>query len=119
MRQPKDRITITINREVLERIDAVCEARGQARSPVIERMLANQVREEEEFVKATEHPLERLIMESLSKSPVLIATIAKLIGEKLDPAEHAEFLKEQADRGRERVQKRKASKNKRVAGETG
>lgn len=43
MAKPKERITITMDPVLLERIDAVAESRGDSRSAVIERVLEGEI----------------------------------------------------------------------------
>ena len=47
MTTPKSRITITIDAELLARIETVCDARGEPRSAFIERVLSHRIEGEE------------------------------------------------------------------------
>ena len=56
MPKPKSRITITIDADLLDRIEAICKERGEPRSALIERVLGNEIVSEERFLAGREIP---------------------------------------------------------------
>lgn len=102
---PRERVTVTLDASLLRRIDRVAEARGEARSAVVERMVANEIGEEERFMRLMENPATRLIFQTLMSNPRIVESIAVLVGDKLDPEDAermAKVIREQTKRGRER-----------------
>lgn len=105
MAEKKVRITITIDPELLGRVDGVCEARGEPRSSLIERVLSNEIKEEEEFVGDMENPVLRALLMAFKSSAALMKLSAKIAGETLTPEEVrkiSEVAREQIERGKVR-----------------
>ena len=75
-REKREKIAISIDRRLLERVDGVAESRAESRSGVIERMLLNEIDEEEGFLRKMENPVTRILFEKLMSSPRLIQAIA-------------------------------------------
>ena len=88
MNRPK--ISISIDPELLERIDRVAEARGESRSATIEAVLKGGVETQEEFLRDLENPIWRAVYGTVLKPSVAMA-IAKVVGEGLSPKEAAEM----------------------------
>lgn len=106
----KERITITIDRIVLARVDGVADARGDSRSAVIERIVSNGIGSEERFLAMMEVPATRLIIEKIVGSPAIAGAIAQLVGESLSKEELKalnEEARKQAERG---IDRRKAKR---------
>lgn len=108
MSEPKDKFSISMDPELVRRLDKVGEARGDARSTVIERIVRNGLPEEERFLEQMENPAYRAIVQLLTESPKVTETLARLVGEHLG-AEQLEKLKQQAERGKARQKVRRAS----------
>lgn len=103
---------MTIEPELLRRIDAVCEARGEPRSAYIARALRSSIAEEEKFLREMESPVWRALYATLANSPGILSAVASLVNEELTDemrAEIKEGLAEQGKRGRERVKGRKGN----------
>jgi hypothetical protein len=115
----KERITVTLDPALLERLDVIAEARGDSRSAVIERCVRYGLAEEERFLKVMENPVTRAVFEVLAESPMLMSSIATVVGDELSPGELekiAESVKKQGKRGRERSAAKRAGRP-RQAGE--
>lgn len=111
MSEPKERITVTLEPAIVSRIDTVAEATGKSRSAVMERILKEGIAEEEKFVRDMENPLKRAILETLVGNPRVLGVIATVVGEVMnreEAEEIAEKVRNQADRGRERVRVKRA-----------
>lgn len=101
----KTAINITIDADLLKRIDDAAEKRGDSRSAVIERFCRNEIAQEEEFLHELESPVFRAIYDAMSKRPEVIRAISAVMGEHIDLAEakaKAERLREQTRRGKAR-----------------
>lgn len=83
----KERVTLTIDAEVLARIDQVADLREEARSVVVERILRNGIESEEKFLDIIADPVRGAIYRGLLESPELMHLIAKMAGEALTEAE--------------------------------
>ncbi len=119
MKEAKERITVTVDADLLRRLDAVAAARGDSRSAVLERLLGNAIGEDEVFLKAMENPITRAVAQAVTSSPALIESIARLVGEQMstgDAEEIREVMAEQAKRGAGRRGSR-SKKSGRLAGE--
>lgn len=79
----KDRITLTIDPMVLERIDAISEARSESRSATVERILRNGVEDEEEMLGSLGQGIEGRIIAHLLKSPRTLRKLAEVVGAEL------------------------------------
>lgn len=112
----KVKISVAIHPKLLERVDAVAEARGQSRSEVIDRILGNGIKSEEATVKDMEDPIQRAIISLLFNSPTVISGLAKLVGRNLTP-EQIEETKQNMNKGIQRAKERQAAK-RRKQGET-
>jgi len=119
MSENKPKISISLDADLLRRIDAACEARNEARSAFIERVLENEIEGEETFVRDMESPIWRGLITALAKSPSVTMAIAKVVGEELSPEHMAQIQKrapELAQLGRER---QVAKRGKRGEGKVG
>ena len=108
----KEKISISIDAELLRRLDAVCEARGQSRSAVFERIVRNEIDGEEKFLDYMEKPINRALMTVIMKTPGVLDAIATLVGEHLTPenvVEIKELAGVQVQRGSERQKSKKKS----------
>lgn len=115
MSQNKSKIAITIDSKLLERVDHVAEERGQSRSSVIERLVRNEIKSEEKFVKEMESPIHRAILGVMINTPGVVEVMAKLVQDNMSPTDAEEIkqgLQKQAARGKERSKKKAKSKPK-------
>ena len=113
MRMPKHKFSISMDVELVKRIDAVAEARGEGRATVIERMCRNDIDEEEKFLKQFDNRGYRAVYDLLATHPRLIQRIATLVGEELsdEDREHAvEVLKKRSRAAKERKQTKRGSR---------
>ena len=111
----KQIISSAIENELLERLDAVAEKRGETRSAVVERMLRNTIDEEEEFIGDMESSFWRNMMKGLIKSPLAAKALAAVAREQLTPQQYERFQKEmpkQIQLGMERQKKKVASRGR-------
>lgn len=113
MESNKKVVSVTLSPELLQRIDAVCEARGEPRSSLVERVLQDAIKAQEELLKGLESPLLSAAAKLVAKFPGLMELMALVDGE--TPKDVAEFRKEfdkQAARAGERraLRKRKSLK---------
>ncbi|MCC6580873.1 MAG: hypothetical protein IT440_10570 [Phycisphaeraceae bacterium] len=109
-RENKERLTVTIDRDILQRIDAVATAREEPRSRVIERICRNGIKAEEEYLSDLEKPALRFIAEAITSRPALVSALARVIGEQLTGEEMArirETSAKQAVLARERQQRKR------------
>lgn len=108
----KERISMTIDPDLLQRMDAVCEARNEARAAFIERILKATIEAEEQFVADMESPVLRAIARIIAETPGVTKFIASLAGHDTDP-DNIERLKgelrKEIAKGKDR-QKEKTSK---------
>lgn len=106
----KAKIGISIDPQLLGRIDAVCEARGEPRSAFIERVLVNEIAGEEEFVQDMENPFTRAVARAMTASPKVTELLAKFVVSDL-PAEDRKkihgWLTDQLERGSGRMAAKK------------
>ncbi|MBO6740432.1 MAG: ribbon-helix-helix protein, CopG family [Phycisphaerales bacterium] len=85
----RDRINTTLDHSLTERIDAIAEARDESRSATIERMLRNQIAEEEKMLEQLGIGIEGRIMAFLLNNPKALDVMSKIIGESLTDEERA------------------------------
>lgn len=83
----KERITVTISGDILERIDEIARLRDESRSATIERMLERKVLDEEEFVETLADPVKGFIYRKLLESPAIIEKLAALVGDSMSAQE--------------------------------
>jgi metal-responsive CopG/Arc/MetJ family transcriptional regulator len=83
----KTAIAVTIAPELLARVDRVAESREESRSAVMERMLRNQIQEEETLVNQLANPALRETMAYIAESPKLLKALAFAMGEHLPKEE--------------------------------
>lgn len=105
MADTKDRISITIDPELLKRLRHVADLREQSVSAMIERIVRNEIDSEEEFVRDMESPVMRTIMSAMVNTPGVMEGMAKIIGQSLTPEEFNEMregLKHQKELGKKR-----------------
>lgn len=110
MPENKSKVAITIDPDLLQRIDAVADLRGQSRSSVIERIIRNEIEAEEEFVEDMDSPVMQTILGVILNTPGVTETIARVVGNNMNKEQLAEMkkgLKEQVARGKERTAKSK------------
>lgn len=95
----KTKISIAIDSDSLERIDAVAETRRQSRSEVISRILRNGVTQEENLLQTLEHPLAGPLVGLLLNERVVQA-LAKIAGQEV-PTDMLAGAKKLDDVGKE------------------
>ncbi len=83
----KDRITVTLDPDLVARIDRLAELRDHSRSKLMELLLEIAVEEEEAAMKTLGSPVVGTVVQSIMDHPKLLKTIASLIGERLTPDE--------------------------------
>lgn len=83
----KARISMTIDPDLLGRIDEVCLRRRESRSAMIERVMAYALEEHEEHLKSLENPLTQALVRGLTRSPEVLGMLAKLVGESMSQEE--------------------------------
>jgi len=106
----KEITTVRLDPELIRRLDAVAEARGESRSVVIERVLRNEVADEEDFVNEMEHPVMRALVRMIIASPAATRFVIWLAGGTTDEAElrrRIETLRKQIKLGEARHQRRR------------
>lgn len=106
----KDKIGISIDHDLLTRIDAVCEAKNEARSAWFERIARNSIQDEEQFVADMENPLIRGVVRAMIADKHVLALLAKAFGENSTPEQLERIqrlLPRQIELGKERQAMRK------------
>lgn len=83
----KERITVTLDPDLVARLDRLAEVLDQSRSRLMERLLDTAVEEEEQLMDKLASPVIGPIVQSIIDHPKLMATLAKLIGEQMSPEE--------------------------------
>lgn len=101
--------SVRLEEDLIKRLDAVAEARGESRSELIERVLQNQVVDEEKLIKELDNPVMRLMIRTLMNNPAIVKTIAKMAGRKIND-EGIEIGRRRADKAIERAKERQAAK---------
>lgn len=101
----KDRVTITLDPDLLARIDRLADLRGWSRSRMMERQFRTAVEEDERTMDHLASPIIEPIVQSIIDHPRLMATLVRLIGDKLSPDEYAKWVEAepQVRRARDRV----------------
>lgn len=111
-RPRKQQLSITLDADLVKRLDAVCEATNVNRSALIETMVEKGIRERETFVQDMENPVLRSLARVMASSPKVVEGILGVLGEELDDGDRRwlkEGLSEQAARGKQRAARKKAS----------
>lgn len=85
----RDRINTTLDHALTLRIDAIANARDESRSATIERMLRNQIAEEEKVLERVGTGVEGRIMAFLLNNPKALDAMSKMIGQSLTDEERA------------------------------
>ncbi len=83
----KERITVTLDPSLIDRIDRIAQLRDISRSKLFETLLELGVDTEEENLEQLASPILGPIVQSIMDHPKLIAAIAQAIGQRLDPDE--------------------------------
>ena len=79
----KKPITVTIDPEVLARVDRVAELRGESRSATIERITRNGIDDEEKFLDVMGGPVAGRVITALLGNPKLHGMLAKFVQEEM------------------------------------
>ena len=111
----KERITITLDHDVLADIDHIAELRSESRSAVMERILRNGIEDENKFLDQLSNPIIRELTTRLAQSPQLIEAISRVVGEQVsqdDLDRYAEAGPRLKEAGRKRQSERKAKRGK-------
>lgn len=108
MRQRKS-ITITLDGQVLDRIDQLASHRHESRSAVIERICRNALPAEERAMDVMGSPIAGAALAKIMTSDQLLQTVARLVGEELTD-EDAEAIREAAPRLREGGKRARAAR---------
>lgn len=115
MSEPKHKFSISMDAELVDRLDAICEARDESRSSAIERMVRNEVPSEEKFVTGLESPIQQAIARIIVEQPRVVQTLAALVGEHMTDEEAAKLkkgLEKQVSRANERRQTKRSKKTR-------
>lgn len=110
----KAKFTISMDPGLLRRLDEVAEARKDSRSAVIERIVNNQIEEEEKAVRLLiDNPVIRETIMRLMASPDALELLNRLLGKKIVDRQTIENSASRAqamcEAGRERSGKRRKS----------
>jgi hypothetical protein len=105
---PKAKFSISMDEELVERIDRIAQARDEGRATVIERMARNGIADEERFLGLMDDPVAGALLSRLLESPRLMRGIAAMVAEDLGEDEAA-AIREKA------LTIRKGSKGRRSA----
>lgn len=108
---PKRPISISLEESLIDRLDALCDLEGSTRTAIIERALHNDLPDQESYQRMLENPVLRVLQDQISRSPVLLQTIAAIMNEKLTPDQLAE-VREIAREDRERAKSRVVTRRK-------
>lgn len=85
----RERVTLTLDPEILARIDAVARARDEPRTAVAERILRNGISDEERLLETIGEGVEGRILAYLLQHPKALNALAKAIGEDLGDEQRA------------------------------
>lgn len=96
--------SIRLDEDLVKRLDELAELRSESRSALIERILNNGVADEEQFWERMQNPVYREVSRLILRPDVAMA-MAKVLGERLDPAAVA-GTSERFDRAVEKLAKR-------------
>ena len=113
--EPKERITITIDKDLLAFIDQVCERRGKSRSALIEALVERACQGTEAELEDLEKLRYRAIVKVLTTSPGVFDAIVKAVERGLTAEERREgyeVLKQDLAWADERRGAKKAAKRK-------
>tara|TARA_R110002111_G_scaffold159236_2_gene225930 strand:- start:2140 stop:2490 length:351 start_codon:yes stop_codon:yes gene_type:complete len=83
----RDRITVTIDPAVLQRIDVIAQSRKESRSATIERVLRNGAKDEEDMLEQVGTGIEGRVMAILLNNPQILNVMSKLVGDQLTDTE--------------------------------
>jgi hypothetical protein len=112
MAENKIKVTMSLDAELLRRIDAVAELRDEKRSQAVERILKGEINSEEGYLRDMENPVLRGLHSALTSSPAAMRLLAKAVGEHLS-AEDFERIQEVAPKHRKAgAERQKRSKSK-------
>lgn len=89
----KTRITVTVDPELVERIDRLAELRDTSRSRIFEILLEVGAEQEEKSMETLGNPIIGPLVQGVLDHPKLVQMIATAIGEKLSPEEYAKWQK--------------------------
>jgi hypothetical protein len=107
----KVQMNVSIDADLLERIDRVAAKRHETRSAVIDRFCRNQIDDDEQFLAELEQPVVRALYSVMAK-PEVLRVVAALVGDKLtgkDVEAKVERMKRQLKLGKERGLRRRRS----------
>lgn len=112
-------LSISIDPDLLDRIDALCRLEGKSRSAYVERYLRNSVEGKESVLADMESPFNRAIFETLVKTPKpIIQAIAKIMGDNMTDEDWARVQKnapQYTDEGKKQQQQKKKTGGKKNA----
>jgi hypothetical protein len=91
MHMQKERITATLDSELVIRLDRLAELRDHSRSKMMEYLLGSAIEEEEANMKKLASPVIGPIVQSILDHPKLMNSLAALIGDQLSPEEIVEW----------------------------
>ena len=105
----KKQITLTVDEDLVDRVDELARDEGTSRSAVIGRVLRAGLPGEEWFHRTLENPLVRALHERLTSSPGILKALAAMVDEQLS-AEDIRVLKEDTGpRMRDSAKRRKTA----------
>lgn len=103
-------ISISLEPDLIERVDRIAEARGETRTDVIERAILNALDGEEKLLHRLENPVFREVVTRLMAQPEVLDAIGAVVSERISLSE-MERMRAAAPRLKE-AGKRRASKRK-------
>ncbi len=83
----KERITVTLDPDLVTRIDRLASLRDHSRSKLMELLLEIAVEEEEAAMKTLGSPVVGAVVQSIMDHPKILKTIAVMVGDRLTPEE--------------------------------
>jgi metal-responsive CopG/Arc/MetJ family transcriptional regulator len=87
----KERVTFTVDQNILARVDRIASLTDKTRSALMESLLETGVEELERTIEHLGSPIIGSIVQSIIDHPKLVNAIAKAIGERLDPEEMVQW----------------------------
>ena len=106
---PKAKFSISMDQELVDRIDRIAQAREEGRATVIERMATNGIEDEERFLHLMDDPVVGAVLGRLMASPKLMRGIAAMVAEDIS-VEEATAIRDKSQRIRKGSKGRRSKK---------
>lgn len=101
--------SVRLEEDLIKRLDAVAEARGESRSELIERVLDSSVASEERMIKDLDSPVMRMLLRAIMNNPSIVKAMAAVAGKKISD-EGIEIGKQRANKAIHIAEERRAAK---------